>query len=174
MKTRIFNALEGEGYLPEVAKILNSDGIVAIPTETVYGLAASAYSDSAIKKVFSAKGRPQDNPLIVHVSSVDMLKEIAKDIPNAAYALAEKFWPGPLTMVLKKGDGARVVCKLELPELLVAPVLEGDKIGEAVFSLDGEIIGRCDITSDEAVDKISFYEVLWRMLKKFIFCPADA
>lgn len=104
MKTRIFNAFEGEGYLPEVAKILNSDGIVAIPTETVYGLAASAYSDSAIKKVFSAKGRPQDNPLIVHVSSVDMLKEIAKDIPNAAYTLAEKFWPGPLTMVLKKGE----------------------------------------------------------------------
>jgi D-alanyl-D-alanine carboxypeptidase (penicillin-binding protein 5/6) len=81
---------------------------------------------------------------------------------------------GGFSTVLKKGDGARVVCKLELPELLVAPVLEGDKIGEAVFSLDGEIIGRCDITSDETVDKISFYEVLWRMLKKFIFCPADA
>ena len=74
MKTRIFNALEGEGYLPEVAKILNSDGIVAIPTETVYGLAASAYSDSAIKKVFSAKGRPQDNPLTILAEKAQLNK----------------------------------------------------------------------------------------------------
>ncbi len=88
--------------IDRAAQILKSGGIVAIPTETVYGLAASAFDDSAIKKVFEAKGRPQDNPLIVHISNMDMLKEIACDIPKSAYDCAECFWPGPLTMVLPK------------------------------------------------------------------------
>lgn len=86
------------------SEILKQGGIVAVPTETVYGLAASAYSDGAIKAVFDAKGRPQDNPLIVHISSLDMLERVARDIPEAAYKCAEKFWPGPFTMVLSKGD----------------------------------------------------------------------
>ena len=84
------------------AEILKNGGVVAIPTETVYGLAASAYDENAIKKVFEAKGRPQDNPLIVHISDMDMLNEIACDIPESALKCAEKFWPGPFTMVLKK------------------------------------------------------------------------
>lgn len=84
------------------AEILKNGGVVAIPTETVYGLAASAYDENAIKKVFGAKGRPQDNPLIVHISDMDMLSEIACDIPETALKCAEKFWPGPFTMVLKK------------------------------------------------------------------------
>ena len=83
-------------------EILKNGGIVAIPTETVYGLAASAYDDNAIKKVFSAKGRPQDNPLIVHIANMEMLNEIAEDIPEKALECARKFWPGPFTMVLKK------------------------------------------------------------------------
>ena len=86
------------------SEILVEGGIVAVPTETVYGLAASAYSDDAIKAVFTAKGRPQDNPLIVHISSLDMLGDIARDIPQAAYECAKAFWPGPFTMVLPKGD----------------------------------------------------------------------
>ncbi len=84
------------------ADILKSQGIVAIPTETVYGLAASACSDDAIKKVFAAKGRPQDNPLIVHISNIEMLTQVAVDIPESAYECASRFWPGPFTMVLKK------------------------------------------------------------------------
>ncbi len=84
------------------AEILNCGGIVAIPTETVYGLAASAYDEEAIKKVFSAKGRPQDNPLIVHICDMNMLEEIARNIPDLAYKCAEKFWPGPFTMVLPR------------------------------------------------------------------------
>lgn len=84
--------------------ILRRGGIVAMPTETVYGLAASAYSDSAVKKVFDAKGRPQDNPLIVHISEIDELKNVCAFVPEIAYTLAEKFWPGPLTMVLPKGE----------------------------------------------------------------------
>ena len=86
------------------AEILKADGIVAVPTETVYGLAASAYSDTAISKVFAAKGRPQDNPLIVHISDFEMLSDVVSDFPKEARALAEKFWPGPLTMVLPKGE----------------------------------------------------------------------
>ena len=85
-------------------EILKNGGVVAIPTETVYGLAASAYDENAIKSVFTAKGRPQDNPLIVHISDMEMLSEIALDIPKTAIKCAERFWPGPLSMVLKKSD----------------------------------------------------------------------
>ena len=91
------NAIDG------ASQILRAEGIVAIPTETVYGLAASAYSDTAIKNVFDAKGRPQDNPLIVHISDMEMLSCVATDVPESAYECAKKFWPGPFTMVLKRG-----------------------------------------------------------------------
>lgn len=91
-----------DGGINRAAEILKNGGIVAIPTETVYGLAASAYCEDAIKNVFLAKGRPQDNPLIVHISNTDMLYEIAKDIPESAIVCAKKFWPGPFTMVLSK------------------------------------------------------------------------
>ena len=90
--------------ISRAADILKSGGIVAIPTETVYGLAASAYDENAIKKVFVAKGRPQDNPLIVHISDTEMLREIAKDIPSKALECAKRFWPGPFTMVLPRTD----------------------------------------------------------------------
>lgn len=89
-----------EQSVNRVAELLKSGGIVAIPTETVYGLAASALNGEAILKVFEAKGRPQDNPLIVHISDMDMLKGLTLDIPNSARLCAEKFWPGPFTMVL--------------------------------------------------------------------------
>lgn len=92
------------GAVKKASVILKSGGIVAVPTETVYGLAASAYSDSAIKAVFDAKGRPQDNPLIVHISSLDMLNDVARDVSDKALECANKFWPGPFTMVLPKGE----------------------------------------------------------------------
>ncbi len=94
--------LTDDKSIERAAEILKNGGIVAIPTETVYGLAASAYCEKAIKRVFSAKGRPQDNPLIVHISNMEMLNEIATDIPQNALLCAKKFWPGPLTMVLNK------------------------------------------------------------------------
>lgn len=83
------------------AELLKRGGIVAIPTETVYGLAASALDGNAVKKVFAAKGRPQDNPLIVHIADISGLYEIAAEIPEAALECARRFWPGPFTMVLK-------------------------------------------------------------------------
>lgn len=105
MKTLKLDAINDYQNTVNVAsEILNGGGIVAVPTETVYGLAASAYSDDAIKAVFKAKGRPQDNPLIVHISSLDMLNDVARDIPDAAYRCADAFWSGPFTMVLPKGN----------------------------------------------------------------------
>lgn len=84
------------------AEILRNGGIVAIPTETVYGLAANAFDGEAVKKIFEAKGRPQDNPLIVHISDFEQIYSIAREVPENAKALADAFWPGPLTIILPK------------------------------------------------------------------------
>ncbi|HAN44844.1 MAG TPA: threonylcarbamoyl-AMP synthase [Ruminococcaceae bacterium] len=86
------------------ADILKNGGLVCIPTETVYGLAANALDKSAVANIFKAKGRPQDNPLIVHISDIDMLAELASAVPKSAARLAESFWPGPLTIILPKSD----------------------------------------------------------------------
>lgn len=89
----------------EVAAALLKDGkVVGVPTETVYGLGADATNSEAVRAVFAAKGRPADNPLIVHISRMDMLENVALEIPDLAYKLAERFWGGPLTMVFKKRD----------------------------------------------------------------------
>lgn len=82
--------------------LLNSGGVVAIPTETVYGLAADARCVDSIKKIFQIKGRPSDHPLIVHIANAASLNEWAKEIPESAYRLAAAFWPGPLTLILQK------------------------------------------------------------------------
>ncbi len=117
------------------AHILNNGGIVAIPTETVYGLAASALNDEAVKKIFIAKGRPQDNPLIVHIAHISHLKKIAVDIPDSAYALAKAFWPGPLTMVLKKGTA---VCESVSTGLdTVAVRMPSDETARRVIEVSG-------------------------------------
>lgn len=84
------------------AEILKNGGLVAIPTETVYGLAANALDGEAVKKIFIAKGRPQDNPLIVHVSSLSEIEPLVESVDPRVYALAEKYWPGPLTVIMKK------------------------------------------------------------------------
>lgn len=87
----------------EVAKLfLQADELVAIPTETVYGLAANAFSEPAVKKIFTLKKRPSYNPLIVHISSISYLDKIACNIPSLAFQLANAFWPGPLTLLLEK------------------------------------------------------------------------
>lgn len=88
------------------AEIIKDGGVVAMPTETVYGLSANALDGEAVKKIFKAKGRPADNPLIVHISHIDDIERLnlVADFPKKAKALAEKFWPGPLTMIMKKSD----------------------------------------------------------------------
>ncbi len=91
-----------DSLIDEAAKILKDGGVVAIPTETVYGLAANALDVEAVRSVFRAKGRPQDNPLILHIGSVDMLYDIAETVNPLALKLAEAFWPGPLTMIFPR------------------------------------------------------------------------
>ncbi len=86
------------------ADLINSGEVVGIPTETVYGLAADATNEEAVRKIFAAKGRPADNPLIVHISDFNMVYDIASEVPELAHKLAEKFWPGPLTMIMPKSD----------------------------------------------------------------------
>jgi L-threonylcarbamoyladenylate synthase len=90
--------------IEEAIVALESNNIIALPTETVYGLAGNAYSVSAIEKIFAFKNRPHYNPLIVHIKSAGYLQQVAKNIPAVALQLADTFWPGPLTLVLEKQD----------------------------------------------------------------------
>ncbi|MBR3704812.1 MAG: threonylcarbamoyl-AMP synthase [Oscillospiraceae bacterium] len=107
MKTQVLQITDPAVQKTEVcaaADILRSGGLVGIPTETVYGLGANGLNEDAVRAIFEAKGRPQDNPLILHIPDADWLERFCCDIPDAAYALAERFWPGPLTMILKRRD----------------------------------------------------------------------
>lgn len=105
MQTNVIDiTTEYEKALEESAKLIKSGEVVAIPTETVYGLAANALDESAVKKIYEAKGRPSDNPLIVHISDFEELSPLVSEIPEKVKIMAEKFWPGPLTMIMKKSD----------------------------------------------------------------------
>ena len=90
--------------IAQAGRLLAGGEVVGIPTETVYGLAANALDEAAVAKIFAAKGRPQDNPLIIHISALDQLEDLAEEISPAVWQMAEHFWPGPLTMVVKKKD----------------------------------------------------------------------
>ncbi|WP_232697962.1 L-threonylcarbamoyladenylate synthase [Brevibacillus daliensis] len=100
--------------LVDAASLIRSGEVVAFPTETVYGLGANALSDTAVEKIFKAKGRPSDNPLIVHIGEASQLDDIVSDVPPKAKQLIDAFWPGPLTMFLPKkaGIAARVTAGL--------------------------------------------------------------
>ncbi|MDO4605158.1 MAG: L-threonylcarbamoyladenylate synthase [Helcococcus sp.] len=102
MKTKIFNT-EKENLI-EASKIIKNGGLVAIPTETVYGLAADGLNTNAIRKIFEAKNRPMDNPLILHISRIDEIHRLVKEIDNKDLAILSKLWPGPLTVILKKSE----------------------------------------------------------------------
>lgn len=91
--------------LERAAAILRDGGLVAFPTETVYGLGARADEAAAVAKIFAAKGRPADHPLIVHLPSVDLLGTWAHEVPEVARRLADRFWPGPMTLILRRAEG---------------------------------------------------------------------
>ena len=103
MKTEIFDG-GSQQDIEKAAKILKSGGLVAIPTETVYGLAADALNSDAVAKIFKAKGRPMDNPLIVHISRFEEIYRLVKGVPHKAKELADRYWPGPMTIILPKSD----------------------------------------------------------------------
>lgn len=102
MKTEL--AKSNDEVIKKAAKLIKAGEVVGVPTETVYGLAGDARNSIAIKKIFEAKGRPGDNPLIVHISNFDMLKSVVKSVSDDAMKLAKVFWPGPLTIILPKSD----------------------------------------------------------------------
>ena len=104
MKTIVFHPETDNTAITKAAAILRQGGLLGIPTETVYGLGANALDETAVLHIFEAKGRPQDNPLILHVPGADWLELYCHDIPPVAYTLAERFWPGPLTMILPRRD----------------------------------------------------------------------
>ena len=103
MKTQLLSAQQPA--TPAIAaRLIRQGELVAIPTETVYGLGANGLDEDAVAKIFEAKGRPQDNPLILHIADPDQMSLFCRDVPQQAYALAKAFWPGPLTMVLPARD----------------------------------------------------------------------
>ena len=103
MKTQILSAMDAQTPAA-AAELIQRGELVAIPTETVYGLGADGLNEAAVAKIFEAKGRPQDNPLILHIWDSSQMEQFCHHIPRAAYALAEAFWPGPLTIVLPARD----------------------------------------------------------------------
>ena len=98
MRTNLLTVNEFEA----AARIIRVGGLVGIPTETVYGLGANGLNPLAVDRIFQAKGRPQDNPLILHIPDPSWLERYCQDIPKSAWQLAKRFWPGPLTMILRR------------------------------------------------------------------------
>ena len=90
--------------IEKAGEIIKAGGLVAFPTETVYGLGGDAINPGASEKIYAAKGRPSDNPLIVHIAELDKLEALCKKVPDEMYKLAEVFWPGPLTMIVDKSS----------------------------------------------------------------------
>ena len=119
----------------KASSILRDGGVVAIPTETVYGLAGNALKGECVKKIYEAKGRPSDNPLIVHISDISQWAPLVTHIPESALALAEKFWPGPLTIILPKS----AIIPKEISGGLdtVAVRMPSDEIARAIISSCG-------------------------------------
>lgn len=116
-----------ESSLQEAAKIIRQGGLVGFPTETVYGLGANALDETASAKIYSAKGRPSDNPLIAHISCIEELEPLVSEIPDQAILLASKYWPGPLTIIFPKSEkvpygttGGLDTVAIRMPEELVA------------------------------------------------------
>lgn len=107
MKTKIIQLDEehiDQAAMAEAGRVICAGGLVAFPTETVYGLGGDALNAASSGRIYAAKGRPSDNPLIVHIADMDGLEKITAQVPEIALRLAERFWPGPLTMIFKKAD----------------------------------------------------------------------
>ncbi|MCF0216220.1 MAG: threonylcarbamoyl-AMP synthase [Fibrobacteraceae bacterium] len=105
--------------IDEAARLLKSGEVVAIPTETVYGLAGNAFDPNSLAKIFAAKERPTFDPLIVHICDISQMSEVAQNIPEEAYALAKMYWPGPMTLILPKKDIIPDLCTSALPTVAV-------------------------------------------------------
>ena len=101
---KIHQIEESQEEIEEAARLIQQGEVVAFPTETVYGLGGNGLMEEAVRKIYQAKGRPSDNPLILHISDIDMIEELTEDVPDTARKAMECFWPGPMTVILKKSD----------------------------------------------------------------------
>ncbi|MCH5272467.1 MAG: threonylcarbamoyl-AMP synthase [Lachnospiraceae bacterium] len=124
-----------ESELAKAAEYLKDGKLVAFPTETVYGLGANAFDTTAAARIYAAKGRPSDNPLIVHIADVNALGELAGEVPETAYRLAEALWPGPLTMILKKSEKVPKTTTGGLDTVAVR--MPSDEIASALIRMSG-------------------------------------
>lgn len=143
--------------IEEAVAVLRAGGLVAFPTETVYGLGADAANPAAVRKIYAAKGRPTDHPLIVHVADAVQLANWARDIPPAAGRLAKKFWPGPLTIILRRAPhvsdlvtGGQDTVALRVPAHPVAQALLR-AFGDGVAAPSANRFGRVSATTAEHV-----------------------
>lgn len=160
MKTKIWKIdsnLPDENAILEAAKIIRKGGLVAFPTETVYGLGANAFNEKAVSKIFSVKKRPSWDPLIVHVCNLEMLELIVKDIPECFYKLAEHFMPGPLTVVMYKNQNVPDIVTaglstiaVRIPDHIVAIKLI-EASGVPIAAPSANIFGRPSPTTAEHV-----------------------
>jgi L-threonylcarbamoyladenylate synthase len=146
-----------QDQIAHAAAILRAGGLVAFPTETVYGLGADAANVDAVKKIYAAKGRPRNHPLIVHLAGVDRLGEWARDVPQAASTLARRYWPGPLTLILKRAPtvsdlvtGAQDTIALRVPSHPVAQALLS-AFGGGIAAPSANRYGRVSATTAEHV-----------------------
>lgn len=121
--------------IEKAARLIMDGQLVAIPTETVYGLGANALDSEAVKSIFAAKGRPQDNPLIVHISKFEDIYPLVSEVPESAVKLAESFWPGPMTIILKKSEKIPRVVSAGLDTVAVR--LPSHKIARAIIEKSG-------------------------------------
>jgi L-threonylcarbamoyladenylate synthase len=145
----------------DAAAALKAGHLVAFPTETVYGLGADARNPNAVKRIYEVKGRPSDHPLIVHISSINQLEKWASDIPEYAISLGRAFWPGPMTMILKRSDiaqdfitGGQDTVGLRVPSdpIALALIQEFEKIsGSAIAAPSANRFGQVSPTSSEDV-----------------------
>ncbi|MDD2992639.1 MAG: L-threonylcarbamoyladenylate synthase [Pygmaiobacter sp.] len=133
METKLYQASPEAIQL--AAELLRDGQAVGIPTETVYGLAADATNPAAVAKIFAAKGRPQDNPLIVHIADMAELPGIVREVPQGAVALAKAFWPGPLTIIMKKSDAIPLQTSAGLDTVAVR--MPSHPVAQAVIRASG-------------------------------------
>lgn len=124
--------------IKEAAEIIRKGGLVAFPTETVYGLGGDAFDETAASRIYEAKGRPSDNPLIIHISDVKDLARVCDNAPDEAYLLADTFWPGPLTIILKKND--KVPMSVTGGLNTVAVRLPAHPVARAIIAESGTLI----------------------------------
>ncbi|MBR4145772.1 MAG: threonylcarbamoyl-AMP synthase [Lachnospiraceae bacterium] len=143
--------------LREAAEFIQEGKLVAFPTETVYGLGGNAYDSTASARIYAAKGRPSDNPLIVHISEFEEIKPLVKALPDVAKALADRFWPGPLTMILDKSDaipkettGGLDTVAIRMPSHIIANMLIKEA-GVPIAAPSANASGRPSTTKAEHV-----------------------